>query len=218
MKNTNYTLDDVLALDSKFRTTFINSLGGYKTPVLIGTINKEGQSNLAIFNSLIHLGAMPPLIGFIVRPDSVERHTLQNILETQVFTINHVKEEFYKAAHQTSARYPKEANEFEQVGLTAEYQTHCIAPYVKESVIKICVDFMERIDLTINGTVVLVGKIRTIQVPSDCLMQDGFVDLEKAASIAVSGLDSYHTTQPIARLAYAKPDQMPTEITSINIA
>lgn len=217
MNNVNYTLDDVLAFDTRFRTTFINSIAGFKTPVLIGTCNKEGLPNLAIFNSLIHIGAMPPLVGFIIRPDSVERHTLQNILETQVFTINHVKKEFYKEAHQTSARYAKDESEFEKVGLTADYQIDCMAPYVKESLVKISVDFMERVDLSINGTVMIIGKIRNIHAPANCIMNDGFVDLEKAGSIAVNGLDSYYTTQSIGRLSYAKADQVPVEITSTSL-
>ncbi len=215
MENINYTLDDVLAFDSRFRTTFINSIGGFKTPVLIGTCDKQGHSNLAIFNSLIHIGAMPPLIGFIARPDSVERHTLQNILDTHIFTINHVREEFYKEAHQTSARYAKHESEFEKVGLTPEYQKDCMAPYVKESSIKISADFVERIDLSINGTVMIIGKIRTIHVPTDCVTIDGFVDIEKAGSIAVTGLDSYYSTRSIGRLSYAKPNQPLVPISSV---
>ncbi|MFM8849082.1 MAG: hypothetical protein ACKOE5_01635, partial [Cytophagales bacterium] len=48
--------------------------------------------------------------------------------------------------------------------------------------------------------------IKHISFPSDCLCVDGFVDIEKAKSITCSGLDSYHTTQRLARLSYAKPD------------
>ncbi|MBC7486723.1 MAG: flavin reductase, partial [Cytophagaceae bacterium] len=165
-----------------------------------------------IFNSLIPLGAMPPLIGFIVRPDSVERHTLQNILETHAFTVNHVKEEFYKQAHQTSARYAEHESEFEKVGLTEDYKADCVAPFVKESLVKFSIDFIERINLSINKTVMIIGKIKNIHLPADCVRQDGFADLEKAGSIAVSGLDSYYTTRPIARLSYAKQDQIPSEI------
>ena len=34
--------------------------------------------------------------------------------------------------------------------------------------------------------------------------QDGFVDIEAIDTVAVSGLDSYHVTERLARLAYAK--------------
>jgi hypothetical protein len=38
------------------------------------------------------------------------------------------------------------------------------------------------------------------------LCPDGFVDIEKAGSIAGAGLDSYHTTKRLERLSYAKPN------------
>ena len=136
------TLNNILGFEQRYRATLINSLGGFKSVALIGTINSKGITNLAIFNSFFHLGANPPLFGFIVRPDSVERHTLTNILETKQFTVNHIQESFYKQAHQTSARYDSKISEFEATGLTAEYKTGHIAPFVKESAVKIAAEFI----------------------------------------------------------------------------
>ena len=42
--------------------------------------------------------------------------------------------------------------------------------------------------------------------------KDGYVDIERAGTIAISGLDSYHETKRIARLSYAKPGVEPKEI------
>jgi flavin reductase (DIM6/NTAB) family NADH-FMN oxidoreductase RutF len=127
-----YTLKDILAFDQRYRATFINSLGGFKSLALIGTRNKEGLSNVAIFNSLLHIGANPPLFGFIIRPDSVERHTLNNILETSEFTVNHVREDFYKQAHQTSARYSNTTSEFEAANLEEENKIYAKNRYSRE--------------------------------------------------------------------------------------
>ena len=110
--NIEFTYNEIMQFEQRFRAMFINSIGGFKSVVLIGSKNKARQTNLAIFNSLVHLGANPPLVGFIIRPDSVERHTLNNIIETGVFTINHIRQSFFINAHQTSARYPKEISEF----------------------------------------------------------------------------------------------------------
>ena len=212
MEKIKYNLDELLSFEQRYRTTFINSLSGYKTPVLIGTWDNEGNPNLAIFNSLIHVGANPPLVGFIVRPDSADRHTLQNILETKVFTINHITEDFYQQAHQTSARYGKEQNEFKEVGLTEEYKTDFFAPFVKESPIQIGVDFVQKIDIEINGTIMIIGKIKNISIPKESISKDGFINLFKLKSVVSQGLDSYHHVKPIARLAYAKPNKNVTEI------
>jgi flavin reductase (DIM6/NTAB) family NADH-FMN oxidoreductase RutF len=99
--------EDILKFEKLYRATFINSISGFKSASLIGTMSSKGKTNLAIFNSVIHVGANPPLMGFLMRPVSVERHTYNNIKETGYFTINHINKEIFKQAHQTSASYEK---------------------------------------------------------------------------------------------------------------
>jgi flavin reductase (DIM6/NTAB) family NADH-FMN oxidoreductase RutF len=65
----------------------MNSLAGFRQAVLIGTRSVDEKTNLAIFNSLIHLGPNPALFGLMSRPDSVQRDILQNILETKEYTL-----------------------------------------------------------------------------------------------------------------------------------
>ena len=204
---THLSHSDLMAMEKRLRGNLINSAGGFKSVCLIGTIDKVGQTNLAIFSSIVHIGASPPLIAFIVRPDSVERNTLTNILETGYYTMNHLNENIYKNGHQTSARYPKEISEFDAVGLTKEFKDNFLAPYVEESNVKSGIQFKERIDLTINGTILIIGEIQHLYFPKDCLFDDAFLDLEKANTISCSGLDSYHKTQRLERLSYAKPGE-----------
>ena len=201
----------ISTLEKRERAALINSITGFKSLNLIGTCNKKSKTNLAIFNSVIHLGANPALMGFIIRPDSVERHTLSNIEQTGVFTINHVNAENYQHAHQTSARYSSEISEFEACKFNAAYKNNFQAPYVKECNISIGLSFQERIDIKLNGTILVIGKIEQLYFPSDAWCEDGFVDIEKAGTIACSGLDSYHLTKRLSRLSYAKVDKVPQE-------
>ncbi len=210
MSNLAFNKTDIQGWEQRYRAAFINSLGGFKSLVLVGSRNLNGSSNLAPFSSLFHIGANPPLFGLIFRPDTVERHTLSNILSSRVFTVNHVAESFYKAAHQASARYPAEVSEFDATGLTEEIKPGFYAPFVKESHIKIGAAFRQKIDIERNGTIMLLAEIKYVSVPEKAIMADGFVDLEKAGTVTCSGLDSYHTTNRIARLSYAKPDTVPT--------
>lgn len=202
MKLTN---ENILQFEKLFRTNFVNSLSGFKSANLIGTISKEGKTNLAIFSSVIHVGANPPLIGMLVRPASVPRHTYENIKDTGYFTINHINKEIYKQAHQTSARYDKDVSEFDECGLTPEFTNTIKAPYVKESNIKIGCSFVEEHLIKINDTIFIIGEILEVMLPDDIVGKDGFVDIEKAGTIAISALDSYHETTTIGRLSYAKP-------------
>ncbi len=199
------TKENILEFEKLYRTNLFNSLSGFKSANLIGTISKEGKTNLAIFSSVIHVGANPPLMGLVMRPVSVERHTYHNIKETDFFTINHINQEIFKQAHQTSARYDKDVSEFDACGLTPEFTEIVKAPYVKESKIKIGCRLVEEHEIKFNGTIFIVGEIVEIILPEEIISKDGYADIEKAGTISISGLDSYHETKRIARLSYAKP-------------
>ena len=192
-------------MEQRFRASFINSLTGFKSAVLIGTKNKVNQENLAIFNSIVHLGSNPALIGMIIRPDSVERHTLENIEETGFYTINHILESFVEQAHHTSARYPRNISEFESSGLTPLYRDHFFAPFVQESNVQIGMEFKTKMNIPINNTLLVIGEIKSVSLPEKAISTDGFIDLEITKTITNSGLDAYHRTERIARLPYAKP-------------
>jgi flavin reductase (DIM6/NTAB) family NADH-FMN oxidoreductase RutF len=197
--------EDILKMETRYRANFINSLGGFKSVILIGTKSKLGQENLAIFNSLFHLGANPALCGIICRPDVSERHTLENIIETGKYTINHITSDFVEKAHHTAARYPRTVSEFEAAELQPEYINDFFAPFVKESIIKFSVELREKHFLEINGTTLLIGEIMDVIIPEDVIDSTGFIDIEKAGTITCSGLDSYHLTKKIVQLPYAKP-------------
>ena len=212
MKQKYFSSDQLSEMEIQQRVHFINSLGGFKSVSLIGTSNYFEQTNLAIFSSIFHIGANPPLIAFMLRPSPPERNTLSNILETGFYTINHINEGIYKQAHQTSARYDKEVSEFDATGLETEFKNNFFAPFVKQSQIQFAVEFRERIDIALNNTSMVIGEIKEVYVPENCIAQDGFIDLEKANTITCSGLDSYHKTTRLDRLSYAKPNK---ELTSI---
>lgn len=208
----NFNSESIMCLDKNKRVHFINSLGGFKSVSLIGTSDLDGNENLAIFSSIFHIGANPPLIGLIFRPSPPERNTYNNIIDTGFYTINHINESIYRQAHQTSARYNQTESEFEITNLKPEYKDNFFAPYVAESNIQLGIEFKETINIPINNTTMIIGEITQIYIPENCLSEDGFVDIEKANSITCSGLDSYHKTVQLDRLSYAKPNQ---EITSI---
>jgi flavin reductase (DIM6/NTAB) family NADH-FMN oxidoreductase RutF len=199
--------EQIEAKDDRERVLFINSLSGFKSANLVGTANDEKQSNLAIVSSVVHLGANPALLGMVMRPHSVPRGTLENIINTGVYTLNHVNTEIYQQAHQTSARYPEDISEFNEVGLNEQWEEGFAAPFVKESHIKLGMKLREKHHLAINVTEFLIGEIISIEVPDELVSADGFISLEKANTVAVSSLDTYHSTQLLGHLSYAKPNR-----------
>lgn len=195
-----------------YRANFVNSLTGFKSASLIGTINKKGTTNLAIFSSLVHLGSDPALIGFINRPVKAAPHTLANIQATGVYTINHIHPSFLEAAHQTSAKYPEGVSEFDELGLTPEFHTEMQAPFVKESKIKYGLTLEEIIPIQRNGTFLVIGKLQLVKLEEHVLLPDGFLELDKASSLCSNGTDAYYTTHLIDRYEYAKPGVKPKKI------
>ena len=205
-----FTSKQLGELEKIMRANLINSVSGYKPANLIGTIGQAEQTNLAIFSSVMHLGANPPLIGFIQRPvGEVERHTYKNILKTGVYTINHVHAGFVERAHYTSAKFDRSVSEFAACGLTEEYLENFSAPFVAESHIKIGLRFVEEIPVKINGTILIVGEIEHLFLPENALQEDGNVNLNAVGDVCVSGLETYHEVRQIARFPFARPNELP---------
>lgn len=200
------TSHDLEILDKQKRTNLINCLAGFRAANLIGTTNTTGVSNLAIFNSVNHIGANPPLMGFIQRPISAERHTYDNIKETGCFTINHVNEIIYHQAHQTAARFAKDVSEFEKAGLNEFYSNIIAAPYVAESLVKIGLTLEEEHFIKANNTILIIGRVVELIVNEAFLTENFLLDLGKAGSIAVQGLETYYRAEKLDTLPYAKPD------------
>ncbi len=200
-----FNVDEIKSWGRFYRANFINSLTGFKAASLIGTVNKNNQANLAIFSSIVHLGSDPALIGFINRPVKSSVHTLSNIKASGVYTINHIHESFISKAHQTSARYEEDINEFEEVRLTPEYLNDVEAPFVKESHIKYALQLEDIIPIKINDTFLVIGKLKSVHVDSTIISSDGFLNIDKAHSICSNGLDAYYKVALMERFSYAKP-------------
>jgi flavin reductase (DIM6/NTAB) family NADH-FMN oxidoreductase RutF len=203
---------DIQNLERRFRANLINSIGGFKSLTLIGTKSIDGTENLALFSSFFHLGSHPALCGLIIRPGLPKKNTLGNIINTRVYTINHVMPDFLKKAHQCSAKYDEGVNEFGETGLTAEYIDDVYAPFVQESKVKFSCELVQKTDIELNDTYLVIGQIRKIILPENIVGNDGLVNLEDAETVTCSGLDTYHTTHKICRLSYAKVNEEIFEI------
>jgi flavin reductase (DIM6/NTAB) family NADH-FMN oxidoreductase RutF len=192
-------------LEKRYRANLINSLAGYKSANLLGSVNGNGQTNLALMSSVFHIGANPPLVGMLFRPHSVPRHSLENLKELGEFTLNVVTGDMHKQAHQSTARYDREQSEFAAVGLDEEYSEAVKAPYVAQSPIKTGLKLVETQTLNVNDTVLVIGEIVELRINENLISDDGQLDLNAANAVAISGLDEYHLAESLGRLAYPKP-------------
>lgn len=195
-----FTATAIGQLERFVRRELINTLPGPKSVHLIGTASGQGITNLALFNSIMHIGANPPLLGCIFRPLTVRRHTYENIKETGFFTINTVQESYLDNAHQTAGKFPDGVSEFGACGLTPRFSDLHPAPYVAESPVQIGLRYCEEHLVATNGVILMVGEIVEIWLQDGLMDTDGVVDHGQAGTVAVSGLDAYYRTAPIKRI------------------
>lgn len=200
-----FSIEEIQTWERFYRANFINCLTGFKPVSLIGSISKSGVPNLSVVSSIVHLGADPALIGYINRPIAAAPDTITNIKETNCYTINHINEQILTKAHQCSAKYLPDVNEFEKVGLTACYEVGIIAPFVKEALVKYEMELVEIIPIQYNQTFFVIGQLKSVFLDESILSDDGFLDLTAAGSIVSLGLDGYAKAAMITRLPYAKP-------------
>jgi len=202
--------EDIKKLEKTKRLKLINSITGVKPANLIGTKNKGGISNLAIFSSVVHLGSKPPLLAFVTRTSKdVNRNTLNNILETKYYTINQIQKEFVKNAHYTSAKFNENISEFEMCKIEEENIDDFFAPFVKKSNLKIGMKLKEMIPIKSNDSTLVVGQVMKIIIDKSFLKNDFMFDLEKSGSIAIGGLNEYFTIKNLDHFPYVRLNDFP---------
>ncbi|MFT4679554.1 MAG: flavin reductase (DIM6/NTAB) family NADH-FMN oxidoreductase RutF [Flavobacteriales bacterium] len=200
---------EIQSWNSKYRLKLINSLSGYKGVHLIGTKSNDGITNLAIFNSIIHISSDPALIGFIMRPLTVPRDTYKNIVETGFYTINHVHEPFLEQAHFTSAKFESDQSEFDSCNLEEEYTEDFHAPFVAESTIKMGLKLIEDIEMKESQCRLIVGEVQFIDIREEYIEEDGQLDLAKAKNVCITGLNQYSSVKKLANIPYARIESLP---------
>ena len=200
-----FTRDQINDLGKIKKINLINSCSGYKSANLIGTISKEGITNVAVFSSVTHLGSNPPTLGFILRLTTVPRDTYKNILESGVITINHSFEDIIEDAHHTSAKYKETISEFDITSLEDEYHDDCIAPFVKGSPVQIEMKFIEEYHIKSNNVIHIIAEIKNLYIKDEIIQEDGFLNLSKAKVAAINGLDAYAIAKNNTRFEYQRP-------------
>ncbi len=202
-----FDISGLTELTSRYRANLINSCTGYKSCNLLGTVTPSGNSNLAIFNSVVHIGSSPAMLGFILRPLTVKRDSYNNFKSAGYFTVNQVSQNIIQEAHHTSAKYDETVSEFTKSGLTEEFLDGFKAPYVKESPIKIGCSYKNEYEIKENGCLLIIGTIEHIYLPENSITKDGWVHLDKLNAVSAVGLDGYALPKIIDRFAYARPEE-----------
>ena len=190
---------------------------------LVGSLDKDGRSNLAPFSFFNAFGANPPIIGFspaLSGRTGLPKDTLLNIKETKEFTVSIVNSSIVEQISLSSCEFEKNIDEFIKTGLT-KYKSKNIGAYgVQESNFIMECKLYNIIDLGGNpgsGNLIL-GEVLQFHINKEILTEDNQVDPYKLDPIARNG-GSWYTEARKGLFQLKKPknigigfDQLPIHI------
>ncbi len=160
------------------------------------TIDKAGNINLSPFSFFNLFSSNPPIVIFSpsrrVR-DNTTKHTLENVMEVPEVVINIVTYEMVHQVSLASCEYPKEMNEFEKAGFTAEPATLVKPPMVKESKVKMECKVLEVKPLGTEGGAgnLVICEVMRMHIDDNLLDENKKLDQRKLHHIARLGGDWY---------------------------
>jgi flavin reductase (DIM6/NTAB) family NADH-FMN oxidoreductase RutF len=204
-----FTKSDIEQMERFYRANLINAASGYKPANLIATVSPEGITNVAVFSSVVHLGADPALLAFVQRPVEAYGHTFKNIQASGYYTINHIHRSFLAQAHYTSAKFDAQTSEFEACALTPEWIAGFAAPFVEESQVKLGMRLVQTIPLELNNTTLVIGQVEHLIVSESALQDNGHLALDRVGDVAIAGLEHYFDVTALQSFPYAKVAEVP---------
>ena len=194
------------------------------------TIDKAGNINLSPFSFFNLFSSNPPIVIFSpsrrVR-DNTTKHTLENVMEVPEVVINIVTYEMVHQVSLASCEYPKEMNEFEKAGFTAEPATLVKPPMVKESKVKMECKVLEVKPLGTEGGAgnLVICEVLRMHIDNNLLDENKKIDQRKIHHIARLGGDWYCKVDETNLFMVPKPntelgigvDALPESIRNSNI-
>ena len=167
----------------------------------VSTVDENGVNNLAPFSFFNAVGEEPPHLMFsTVRTGNKNKDTLNNVLANKQFVVNLVTEETVEQMNMTSQAVDSNIDEFQLANLTPIDSVFIKPKRVKQSYVHFECEMVHHYFLEGHkngGACIVIGKILTMHINDEILMEGNRINLEKY--------------KPVARLAgsnYAKMGEL----------
>ncbi|MCW3085082.1 MAG: hypothetical protein JWP12_2448 [Bacteroidetes bacterium] len=194
------------------------------------TMDKDGNPNLAPFSFFNVFSANPPILIFSPARSgrtNTNKHTYENIKETNEVVINVVNYNMVNQASLASTEYPKGVNEFVKAGFTP-VESLKVKPFrVKESPAQLECIVRQVIELGDHGGAgnLIICEVVMMHISEDVLDENQHIDPVKIDLVGRMGANWYSRTNKSALFEVIKPllntgigvDQIPTAIRNSNV-
>lgn len=177
-----------------FQETHRLLLGGVapRPIAFVGSVDKEGNSNLSPFSFFNAFGVNPPVICFspaFSGKTGKPKDTLLNILETKECTVSIVTYDMVRQASLASAPFERGVDEFMKAGFTKFPSQKVKAPGVAESPFVMETKLLHHIDFggKPGSANMLICEVLLIHVCEDILNDKGSIDPRQIDQVARMG-------------------------------
>lgn len=148
-----------------------------------GTRSKHGINNLAPFSFYNAFSSNPAIVGFSAIPleDGRNKDSLQNVIDTECFTLSCVSHSLVNAMSRSAAILDPDEDEFPYAEVTPADAHGVNAPYVKEALLVFECQLHQIVnfgDQPGSGNLIL-GKVSHIHVDDSIYLENGRIDFEK---------------------------------------
>ncbi len=154
----------------------------------ISTVDENGINNLAPFSFFNAVGEDPPHLMFsTVRTGNKNKDTLNNVLANKQFVVNLVTEEVVEQMNMTSQSVDSDVDEFQLANLTPIDSVFIKPKRVKESYVHFECEMVHHYfleDHKNGGACIVIGKILTMHINDEILMEGNRINLEKYKPVA----------------------------------
>ena len=154
----------------------------------VSTVDENGINNLAPFSFFNAVGEDPPHLMFsTVRSGNRNKDTLNNVLANKQFVVNLVTEETVEQMNMTSQSVDSEIDEFELANLTPIDSVFIKPKRVKESFVHFECEMVHHYfleDHKNGGACIVIGKIITMHINDEILMEGNRINLDKYKPVA----------------------------------
>lgn len=163
----------------------------------VSTRSSGGVVNLAPFSAFTFVSPKPPMLAISVgRKAGIYKDTAHNILSTEEFVVHIADSTLMTAVHESSAEFPSDVSEVEQLGLATLDSERVRPPRIARAPVAMECRFRQCIEFGDTRSRLIVGEVLLFHIRDD-LLQNGKID--------TAALD------PIARIAgprYARLGEM----------